>query len=67
MDRGDWWVTVHMVAKNQTRLSNYTFIFNKYSSGEVQCFCVCSSAICNIFHQEQKQSFTEMRPGMKSA
>ena len=25
MDRGAWWATVHGVAKNQTRLSNFTF------------------------------------------
>ena len=27
MDRGDWWATVHGVAKSQTRLSDFTFIF----------------------------------------
>ena len=25
MERGTWWVTVHGVAKSQTRLSNFTF------------------------------------------
>ena len=32
MDRGGWWVTVHGVAKSQTRLSDFTFIF--YTSEE---------------------------------
>ena len=27
MDRGAWWVTVHGVTKNQTRLSNFHFHF----------------------------------------
>ena len=27
MDRGAWWAAVHAFAKNQTRLSNFTFIF----------------------------------------
>ena len=27
MDRGDWWATVHGVAKSQTRLSSHTHIF----------------------------------------
>ena len=27
MDRGDWWATVQVVVKNQTRLSNYHFHF----------------------------------------
>ena len=26
MDGGAWWATVHGVAKNRTRLSNFTFI-----------------------------------------
>ena len=25
MDRGAWWAAVHVVAKNQTRLSDFTF------------------------------------------
>ena len=28
MDRGAWWATVHGVAKSQTQLSNFTFIFH---------------------------------------
>ena len=28
MDRGDWWAAVHRVAKNRTRLSNFTFTFH---------------------------------------
>ena len=28
MDRGAWWATVHGVAKSQTRLSEFTFIFH---------------------------------------
>ena len=27
MDLGDWWATVHGVAKSRTRLSNFTFTF----------------------------------------
>ena len=27
MDGGAWWAAVHGVAKSQTRLSNFTFIF----------------------------------------
>ena len=29
MDGGAWWATVHGVAKNQTRLSNFTFLFTR--------------------------------------
>ena len=28
MDRGAWWATVHGVAKNRTRLSDFTFTFH---------------------------------------
>ena len=28
MDRGAWWAAVHGVAKNWTRLSDYTFAFH---------------------------------------
>ena len=28
MDRGAWWATVHGVAKNWTRLSDFTFTFH---------------------------------------
>ena len=28
IDGGAWWVTVHGVAKSQTRLSNFTFAFH---------------------------------------
>ena len=28
MDRGAWWAAVHGVARNQTRLSNFTFTFH---------------------------------------
>ena len=28
MDRGAWWAAVHGVAKNRTRLSNFTFTFH---------------------------------------
>ena len=28
MDRGVWWAAVHGVAKSQTRLSDFTFIFH---------------------------------------
>ena len=28
MDRGAWWAVVHGVAKNWTRLSNFTFTFH---------------------------------------
>ena len=28
MDGGAWWATVHGVTKSQTRLSDFTFIFN---------------------------------------
>ena len=27
MNRGAWWATVHVVAKSQTRLSDFTFTF----------------------------------------
>ena len=27
MDGGAWWAAVHRVARNQTRLSDFTFIF----------------------------------------
>ena len=27
MDRGAWWATVHGIAKSQTRLSDFTFLF----------------------------------------
>ena len=28
MDRGSWWVAVHMVVKSRTRLSKFTFSFH---------------------------------------
>ena len=28
MDRGAWWATVHVVAKSQTRLSDFTFFLS---------------------------------------
>ena len=28
MERGTWWATAHGVAKSQTRLSDFTFIFH---------------------------------------
>ena len=31
MDGGAWWATVHGVAKNRTRLSNFTFTFHFHS------------------------------------
>ena len=30
MDGGDWWATVHGVAKSWTRLSDFTFTFHSY-------------------------------------
>ena len=33
MDRGAWQVTVHGVAKSQTRLSDFTFTFTSQSNG----------------------------------
>ena len=43
MDRGAWQAAVHGVAKSQTRLSNYTFIFiiNHNGKEEDVCVCVC--------------------------
>ena len=40
MDRGAWWATVHGVAKNQTRLSNFTFTsgFPDGSDGKVSVY-----------------------------
>ena len=32
MDRGAWWATVHGVAKNQTRLSDFTYSLTKVAS-----------------------------------
>ena len=32
MDRGAWWDTVHGVAKNQTRLSDFTYSLTKVAS-----------------------------------
>ena len=32
MDGGAWWAAVHGVAKNQTRLSNFTFTFHFHAS-----------------------------------
>ena len=29
MDRGTWWATVHGVTKSRTRLSDFTFLWNK--------------------------------------
>ena len=34
MDRGAWWATVHVVAKSQTRLSNFTFFLSIIPIGE---------------------------------
>jgi len=33
MDGGDWWATVHGVAKSWTRLSNFTFTFFRLLHG----------------------------------
>ena len=30
-DRGAWWAVVHVVAKSQTRLSDFTFTFHFYA------------------------------------
>ena len=30
MDRGNWWATVHEVAKGRTQLSDFTFTFSLY-------------------------------------
>ena len=31
MEGGAWWAAVHWVAKNQTRLSDFTFTFHFYA------------------------------------
>ena len=31
MDGGTWWVAVHVVAKSQTRLSDFTFTFHSHA------------------------------------
>ena len=31
MDGGDWWTTVHGVAKSQTRLSDFTFFLSRHN------------------------------------
>ena len=45
MDGGAWWAAVHGVAKSQTRLSDFTFIFSLSCIGEgngnpLQCSCL---------------------------
>ena len=45
MDGGGWWAAVHGVAKNQTRLSDFTFTFHLSCIGEgngnpLQCSCL---------------------------
>ena len=34
MDRGAWYAAVHVVAKSQTRLSDFTFTFHFYTLEE---------------------------------
>ena len=34
MDGGPWWAAVHGVAKNRTRLSDFTFTFHFYTLGK---------------------------------
>ena len=38
MDGGAWWATVQGVAKNRTRLSDFTFTFNVAYSGQELSF-----------------------------
>ena len=44
MDGGAWWATVHGVAKNRTRLSNFTFTFHFHAlegnGNPLQCSCL---------------------------
>ena len=45
MDRGDWWASVHGVAKSRTRLSNFTFTLHfdaleKVMANPLQCSCL---------------------------
>ena len=45
MDGGGWWAAVHRVAKNWTRLSNFTFTFHfhaleKEMATQLQCSCL---------------------------
>ena len=35
MDGGDWWATVHRVAKSRTGVSDFTFTFPGVSDGKV--------------------------------
>ena len=46
MDGGDWWATVHPVAKSRTRLSDFTF-FHLMSKDAEHLF-MCLLAICII-------------------
>ena len=34
MDGGAWWAAVHVVAKSQTRLSDFTFTFHFHALGK---------------------------------
>ena len=47
MDGGAWWAAVHGVAKSQTRLSDFTFIFHfplscigEGNGSPLQCSCL---------------------------
>ena len=45
MDGGAWWAAVHGVAKNRTRLSDFTFFLSSVPFGEengnaLQCSCL---------------------------
>ena len=49
MDGGAWWAAVHEVAKSQTQLSNFTFIFlfhfslsriGEENGNPLQCSCL---------------------------
>ena len=36
MDRGDWWATVHDVAKSRTQLSANTFTYHHFTDEETE-------------------------------
>ena len=54
MDRGAWWVTVHGIAKSQTRLSNFTSFTSYFITGEgngnpPQYSCLENPVLCPVY------------------
>ena len=55
MDRGAWWATVHGVAKNRTRLSDFTHSLAHLTFQSTLMFLSCFFIWMYIFMEQQKE------------